>query len=92
MSFLTTQRKLVEMDTELIPVVEAEVKLDKGYLWVSSHDVIRSGIRHRLKDGDLIRVGKQVFEILGYVYGTRRYLVQAFEMEVTDEALTELLS
>jgi hypothetical protein len=91
LAFLVIQRRLSEMDAELIPVVDAQVAHDSGQLWIHAWDVIRSGLRNRLRDGDLVKVGVRVFEILDYVESRRRYLVRAFRTEVTDEDITELL-
>lgn len=75
---------------EAIPVIEAKVVHADGQLWVSSHDVIRSGIRFQLQPDDLIRIGQQHFEIQAYSDSLRAYLVEAFSMELSDEDLGRL--
>ncbi len=75
---------------ELIPVIDTHVQLIDGQLWISSWDVINSGIRNRLRADDLVKVGVQVFEIQGYDEPRRRYLVQAFSMTLSDEDLERL--
>ena len=90
LGFLVRQRELDEIDSELIPIIEAQVKHKDGLLWVSSHDVIRSGIRYRLPADALIRIGQQVFEIQAYSDSRRAYLVEAFSMTLTDEDLEQL--
>ncbi len=90
LNFLVRQRERDERDSELIPEIDGPVELYAGQLWIHSWDVIDSGIRYRLKDGDLVKVGR-VFEVIGYVDARRSYIVRAFDTEVMDEAITELL-
>lgn len=74
-----------------IPVLEgARVKLINGEYFLSTWDVVNGGIRHRLRDTDLVQVGKQVFEILHYSYECRRYLVQPFATELDDDDMRKL--
>jgi hypothetical protein len=74
----------------LIPTIEAKVVHADGQLWVSSHDVIRAGIRHRLPADAIIRIGQQHFEIQGYSDSRRAYLVEVFSMELSAEDLRRL--
>lgn len=90
-AYLVRNAELDAEVAEIIPTIDARIVSQAGQLWIHSWDVNRSGIRHRLRDTDLVRVGKQVFEILGYVEATRLYFVRAFEMGVTDEGISELL-
>lgn len=76
---------------ELIPAVAGKITVDGDQLWLSSHDVIRAGISHRLEPDALVRVGQQVFEVQAYSYTRRAYLVKTFSMTVTEEDLEELL-
>lgn len=89
--FLKVQLDLAEMDAELIHLVEGKVTLADGVYWLSSHDVIRSGVRHRLEPDALVKVGQQVFEIQAYSYARRAYIVEPFSMALTDDEIAELL-
>jgi hypothetical protein len=91
LAMLVTNRRLDEMDADLIPKIDGQVRHQAGQLWIHSWDVVGSGVRNRLRDGDLVKVGRQVFEVLGYAEPTRLYLVRPFATEVTDEDITELL-
>jgi hypothetical protein len=76
---------------EEIPTLDgAKVTLDHDQYFIHTWDVVAGGIGHRLQDTDLVRVGKQVFEILSYSYEDRRYLVQPFSTELTEEDLSKL--
>ena len=81
---------LQALDAELIPVVETTVRLRDGNYWIHAWDVIDSGVRHRLNEGELIQVGKQTFEVLAYVEAQREYLVEPFSLELSDEDLRKL--
>jgi hypothetical protein len=78
-------------DLDLIPLIDGPVSVRKDELFISSWDVIESGIWHRLKPTDLIRIANQVFEIQGYVNEDRAYWVRAFSMELGNEDLAKLV-
>ena len=78
-------------DDELIPTLhDVAVTTSGGQLFISSHDVIRAGIRHRLQPLELVRIGQQVFEIQGYIDATRDYWVRSFSMELSEADLRRL--
>lgn len=78
-------------DPPEIPTLEdAKVIFDGEHYYISTHDVIRGGINHVLRDTDLVQVGKQVFEILHHHDEQRRYLVRPFSTNLSDAQLAEL--
>lgn len=77
-------------DEELIPAVNVQVVQRDGKYFISSHDLIRAGIWHHLRDGDLIRVRKRVFEILGHIDAAREYIARPFSMELSEDDLRRL--
>lgn len=78
-------------DIPEIPTLEgAKVHLLDGQYFISTWDVVDGGVRHQLRDTDLVRVGKQVFEVLAYSYDERRYWVTPFSLELSDEDLCRL--
>lgn len=76
---------------DLIPAVEARVRVAPGGAYFVHAWDVYDAVRRRLKSGDLFRVGKQTFEVLEYMEEEREYWVRPFETEVTDEALASLL-
>lgn len=88
--YLIQSHELENQVKEIIPTIETKVVLRDGLYFIDSRDVVRAGIGHRLTDTDLIQVGAQVFEIRGYIYAERAYLVRPFSMELNDEDLAEL--
>ena len=89
------ERLKLQIDTAgesapLIPMAEAAVLLRDGQLWVSSHDLIRSGLWDSIGTFQLIQIGKQIFEIQAYYERTRDYWVRSFSMELSDEELRRL--
>jgi hypothetical protein len=79
----------VEQDGTDIPQVETKVVFRDDQYYVHAWDVWPVA-RRRLNDSDLLRVGQQVFEVLGYVERDRQYLVRPFSMELSDEDLRRL--
>jgi len=73
----------------LIPVVTAQVHVRDGQMWVSAWDVFPI-TQKQLNDGDLFRVGQQVFEVLSYIHRRREYLVRPFSMTLSEEDLRRL--
>lgn len=65
------------------------VELTEGLYSIDSRDVVRSDVRHRLNPCDVVRVGKQMFEIIGYSYTRREYVISPLGW--TDEGLEQLL-
>ena len=80
-----------EEEVELIPTLEnVKVMVEAGQFYIDSRDAIRAGFQDRLRPSELVRIGKQVFEVLHYSYEKRRYLVQVFSLTLTDEQLADL--
>jgi hypothetical protein len=71
-------------------LAKVKVVMRDEHYFIDSRDVVRSDVRHRLNPCDVVRIGKQLFEIIGYSYTRREYLIEP--LGVTDEGLTELLS
>jgi hypothetical protein len=63
--------------------------LEDGLYAIDSREVVRSDVRHRLNPYDVVRIGKQLFEILGYSYSRREYVITPLGW--TDEGLDDLL-
>ena len=87
------QERIVRGETEIpeIPVLEgvkAFIENDQYYL--SSHEIIQAGVQRRLQPGDLVQIGKQVFETQTYSYAKRRYYVRPFSTTLSDEDLSSL--
>jgi hypothetical protein len=73
----------------IINLMKVKVVLRDDHYFIDSRDVVRSDVRHRLNPDDVVRIGKQLFEIVGYLYARREYLIEP--LGVTDEGLQELL-
>jgi hypothetical protein len=78
---------VTQLDSDAVPVrYDAKTDMFLLHAW----DMYVSGVRHRLRDSDLVQVGKQVFEILGYHDDTREYYARSFAMELSDEDMLAL--
>lgn len=73
-----------------IPSVNARVVVRGDNYFIHAWDIYHAGLRHTLKEGTLLRVGQQVFEVTGRV--DREYLVRPFSMTLSDEDLAKLAS
>jgi hypothetical protein len=78
-----------ELPESVIDLKDTSVVVREEHYFIDSRDVVRSDVRHRLTFPDVVRVGHQLFEIIGYSYTRREYLVEL--LGVTDEGLAELL-
>lgn len=80
---------------ELIPAVNTRVVTrPDGSFVVSSWDVHASLRRYKpiaYDEGQLIRVGKQTFEIVQYLEEERQYVVNSFATELSEEDLARLV-
>ena len=65
------------------------VELADGLYAIDSRDVVNSDVRHRLNSCDVVRIGKQMFEIVGYSYTRRQYVISPLGW--TDEGLETFL-
>lgn len=87
------QERLIKAESTVseIPLLEGvKVVIENDHYYLSSHEIIRSGLQHRLQYGELVQVGKQTFEVQTYSYEKRRYRVCPFSTELTDEELAVL--
>lgn len=66
-----------------------KVKFEHGY-WIHYWDLYHAGVRDKLAEGELIRVGEQVFEVLEYVETLRSFAVRPFSFELSEEELMQL--
>jgi len=91
---LREQEELEPLDIpELQVTVRSSVDKDgAGQLWLHAWDVYHAGCRRWLQPHELIRVGKQTFEILRHDRDGKRYIVRTFHTTVTDEDLQRLLA
>lgn len=82
---------LAEEDGSLIPDIDGDsLFIQNGRTFVFSWDVVERGISHRLPDGALLRVGEDVYEVIGYIDAMRAYWVGAFRMYLTDRDVRDL--
>lgn len=87
------RERLIQGETEIpeIPVLEGvRVVLEDDHYYLSSHEIIRAGMQHKLQHGELVKVGKQVFEIQDYSYKRRRYRVCPFSTTLSAEDLATM--
>lgn len=75
----------IEAD-ELIQTVRTTLMDEGGDLFLSTHDVVRSGIQRRLQTFDIVRISSadgtdRYVEVVAYSYEGRRYLVRPFSIE-----------
>jgi hypothetical protein len=73
----------------VIDLKNTEVIVREEHYFIDSRDVVRSDVRHKLTFPDVVRIGHQLFEIIGYSYTRREYLIEP--LGVTDEGLAEIL-
>jgi len=73
-----------------IPVVDVPVRYHEGVYLIHAWDLYHAGHRDPLRPFDLIQVGKQVFEAIGYSKEQRAYLVQPFSLELSNDDLGRL--
>jgi hypothetical protein len=73
----------------IITLTKVKVVMRDDHYFIDSRDVVRSDVRHRLNPDDVVRIGHQLFEILGYSYTRREYLIEP--LGVTDEGLAEFI-
>jgi hypothetical protein len=78
---------VTQLDSDVVPV---RYDAETDGLWLHAWDMYVGGVWHKLRDGDLVQIGKQVFEILGYVDDQREYYVRSFAMELSDEDMLAL--
>jgi hypothetical protein len=81
-----------ELDA-LILTVDAKVRLAAGthrhHYRILAWDVFPVAQR-RMEATELLRIGAQVFEILGYVHQTREYIIRPFSTKLTEDDLRRL--
>jgi hypothetical protein len=65
------------------------IELADGLYGIDSRDVVNNDVRHRLNPCDVVRIGRQLFEILGYSYARREYVISPLGW--TDEGLEVFL-
>ena len=80
-----------ELPESVTDLKDTTVHYREGHYFIDSRDVVRSDVRHRLssENDDIVRVGHQLFEVIGYSYTRREYLVEP--LGVTDEGLADLI-
>jgi hypothetical protein len=94
-AFLREQWRKADADDapiEDIPVLsDVRVRFDTetDQYWLHAWDMYPA-VKHRLRDTDLVQIGKQVFEILGYVDDKREYYARPFSMTLSDLDLQKL--
>jgi hypothetical protein len=86
-----SQAAIDELPETVIDLRDTEVIFRCGHYFIDSRDVVRSDVRHKLtsENDDVVRVGHQLFEIIGYSYTRREYLVEP--LGFTDNGLVDLL-
>ena len=88
-SLLLQEAKVEKQVAEEIPAIDVEIKPRDGHLWANSWDMYRQLYR-RLDEGDLFRIGDQVFEVVWYLHPRREYLVRGFSESLSAEDLSNL--
>lgn len=78
-----------ELPENVIDLRDTRVVIRDEHYFIDSRDVVRSDVRHKLHFPDVVRIGHQLFEIIGYSYLRREYLIEP--LGFTDEGLAELL-
>ena len=80
-----------ELPESVTDLKDTTVHYREGHYFIDSRDVVRSDVRHRLssENDDIVRIGHQLFEIIGYSYTRREYLIKP--LGVTDEGLADFI-
>jgi len=80
---------------EATPTITTTIKESQGHLTISSHDVVRAGIRHRLPPETVLVIAHpdsgatEHVEVLGYSYRNRCYWVRRFAVTFPNYAPEE---
>lgn len=80
------QARELEIEAEeLIPTVSTVPIIEGNDVFLSTHDVVRSGIQRRLQTFDIVRIrtpdgADHYVEIVAYSYEGRKYLVRPFSI------------
>ena len=78
-----------EVPEGVLQLTNTPVAYRNGYYFIDSRDVVNSGVYHHMRADAVIRIGKQMFEVQGYSYTRREYLIEPIGL--TDEAAADLL-
>jgi hypothetical protein len=90
-SLLIQKEKEAEQEesADEIPTIDVKITTREGKMWAGSWEVYRRLYR-RLDEGDLFRVGDQVFEVVWYIHPRREYLVRGFSERLSEDDLRKL--
>lgn len=69
-------REIADETPEDFPILHAAVTEHDGRLFISSWEICQGGFQTLLQADNLVKVGNQVYEIVGYIPSLREYWVE----------------